>query len=299
MRDLFEGRAAQTLIPSPTGGVEAIVWVMALERSYRIIAEPAERAAVGQALTESTGQCNAELRDIGDEQFALALIGPEAERVARSALGDEVESIALLNVLPMGRPPVVAARLVHFGERELHLFGAAGGKQALVERLERAAGEDLPRVGNDTLAAMMAESGYLSRARDIPHDASVFEAGLEWMVELRKLDLRAAEALERAKGTPKRKCVMMTIDGDAAGTARPAGPARRRGDRTHPVGVPLRSPGVHRRGDLPHRKPRGARARVHRRSARTHRPEGVRAGADQRHRRRHAVLTGKATATRA
>ena len=190
---------------------------MALKSSYLIVAEPAERSAVELALKESTGRRNAELRDIEEDQFALALIGPEAGRVARSALGDEVESIALLNVLPLGRPPVLTARLMHFGEHELHLFGEAGGKQALVERLERAAGGDLPRIGNNALAAMMTESGSLSRARDIPHDASVFEAGLEWMVELRKLDLRAAEALERAKGTPKRKCVMMTIDGDAAG----------------------------------------------------------------------------------
>ena len=217
VRDLFGGRAAQTLIPSPTGGVEAIVWVMALESSYRMVAEPAGRSVVGQALTESTGQCNAEYRDIGDEQFALALIGPEAERVARRGLDDEVESIALLNVLPIGRPPVLAARLVHFGEYELHLFGEAGGKQAVIESLEWGADEDLSRIGNDALAAMMAESGSLSRARDVPHDASVFEAGLKWMVELRKLDLRAAEALERAKGAAKRKCVMMTIDGDAAG----------------------------------------------------------------------------------
>ena len=137
--------------------------------------------------------------------------------MARSALGDEVESIALLNVRPIGRPPVLVARLVHFGEHELHLFGEAGGKQALVERLERAAGEELPWIGNDVLATMMAESGSLSRARDVPHDASVFEAGLEWMVELRKLDLRGAEALERAKGRTRRKRVMMTIDGDAAG----------------------------------------------------------------------------------
>ena len=217
VRDLFEGRAAQTLIPSPTGGVEAIVWVMALKSSYRIVAEPAERAAVELALKESTAQRDAEFRDIGEEQFALALIGPEAGRVARSALGDEVESVGLLNVRLLGRPPVLAARLVHFGEHELHLFGEASGKEALVEKLERAAGEDLPRIGNDALAGMMAESGSLSRVRDIPHDASVFEAGLEWMVELRKLDLRAAEALERAKGAAKRKCVMMTIDGDAAG----------------------------------------------------------------------------------
>ena len=217
VRDLFGGRAAQTLIPSPTGGVEAIVWVMALESSYRIVAEPAERAVVGQALTESTGQCNAEYRDIGEEQFALALIGPEAERVARNALAEEVESIALLNVQPLGHPPVLAARLVHFGAYELHLFGEASRKQAVIESLERGADESLPRIGNNALTAMMTEVGMLSRGRDIPHDVSVVEAGLEWMIAYRKLDLRAEDALERAKGTPKRKCVMMTIDGDAAG----------------------------------------------------------------------------------
>ena len=40
VRELFEGRAANTLIPSSSGGIDAIVWVIALENGYRVVAEP-------------------------------------------------------------------------------------------------------------------------------------------------------------------------------------------------------------------------------------------------------------------
>ena len=110
VRELVEGRAANTLIPSPEGGVDAIVWVIALEDGFRIIGEPADRSAIRSALTESVSGRHAELRDVCDEQFALALIGPEAESVALKAFGDEVHSIAFLNALPFGDPAVLVTR---------------------------------------------------------------------------------------------------------------------------------------------------------------------------------------------
>ena len=64
---------------------------------------------------------------------------------------------------------------------------------------------------------MMTEMGTLSRERDVPPDVSVFEAGLQWMVDFRKENLRAAEALERKKRTLRHKCVLMVVDGAAAG----------------------------------------------------------------------------------
>ena len=71
-------------------------------------------------------------------------------------------------------------------------------------------------VGEDALPAMMTEMGTLSRERDVPPDVSVFEAGLQWMIDFRKENLRAAEALERRKHSVDRKCVLMIVDGDAA-----------------------------------------------------------------------------------
>ena len=197
VRDLFEGRAANTLIPSPTGGVDAIVWVIALDNGYRILGEPADGEAVAGALAESTAGRDAAIRDIRGETFALALIGPEAEKVAWKAFGDEVHSIAFLNAMPIGDPPVLAARIGYFGEYELHLFGETERKQAVIDSLGEAAHCDALMVGERALPTMMTEMGTLSRERDVPPDVSVFEAGLQWMIDFRKEHLRSAEALER------------------------------------------------------------------------------------------------------
>lgn len=215
VRDLFEGRAANTLIPSPAGGVDAIVWIIALEDGYRVLGEPADREAIRTALDESVTGRDAVLRDIRDETFALALIGPEAEKVAWKAFGDEVHSIAFLNVLPLGDPAVLAARIGYFGEYELHLFGGAARKQAVIDALDQAADGDALMVGEDPLPVMMTEMGTLSRVRDVPPDVSVFEAGLQWMIDFRKQDLRAADGLERKKRSVRRKCVLMIVDGGA------------------------------------------------------------------------------------
>ena len=216
IRDLFEGRAANTLIPSSAGGVDAIVWVIALEDRFRILAEPADGEAIRFALAESTTGREAVLRDIRDETFALALIGPEAEKVAWKTFGDEVHSIAFLNVLPLGDPAVLAARIGYFGEYELHLFGESARKQAVIDALEQATGSDTLRVGEGALPVMMTEMGTLSRQRDIPPVVSVFEAGLQWMIDFRKENLRAAVELERKKHSVERKCVLMIIDGSTS-----------------------------------------------------------------------------------
>ncbi len=216
VRDLFEGRAANTLIPSPAGGVDAIVWLIAVEDGFRITGEPADREAIRSALAEAAAGRDATLRDDCDETFALALIGPAAEEVAWKAFGDEVHSIAFLHVLPLGVPPVMAARIGYFGEYELHLFGAAARKQAVIDALERAGDGDALMVGQDALPVMMTEMGTLSRERDVPPDVSVFEAGLQWMIDFRKEGLRAAGELARKKRSVDRKCVLMIIDGGAS-----------------------------------------------------------------------------------
>ena len=216
VRDLFEGRAANTLIPSPAGGVDAIVWVIALEDGFRVIGEPGDREAVGCALAESAAGREAVLRDIREGTFMLALIGPEAEKVAWKAFGDEVHSIAFLNVMPVGDPAVLAARIGYFGEYELHLFGEIARKQSVIDALGKAADGDALVVGEGALPAMMTEMGTLSRERDVPPDVSVFEAGLQWMIDFRKENLRSAAALEREKHSVDRKCVLMVVDGNAS-----------------------------------------------------------------------------------
>lgn len=240
VQDLFEGRCAHTLIPSETGGVEAIVCVITLGESYHVVAEPEEHNTVMRALEAAARGRDAVVRDVRAEKFALALVGPRAMRIAHVAFGEVVHTIDALNAIaavglthgasgkagrtavaphatPIGKLPAIAARPDYFGEYELHLLGPAAEKEAVIEQLERASGDEPLRVGTTALATMMTEMGTFSRARDVPDGTSVFEAGLEWMIDFRKRGLRAAEALERAKATVRRRCVLMTMDGHAGG----------------------------------------------------------------------------------
>ena len=216
VRDLYEGRAANTLIPSSTGGVDAVVWVVALEDGFRIVAEPADREAIRTALIDITSGRDAVLRDMGDRTFALVLAGPQAEAVALKAFGDEIRSLAFLNAMRFADGAVLAARFGYFGEYELHLFGDLAAKRTLVDALKQAGGGDALMVGESAFPVLMAEMGTLSRERDIPPEISVFEAGLHWMIDFRKEHLRAAGELARRKHSVERMCVLMIVNGAAA-----------------------------------------------------------------------------------
>ena len=216
MIDLFDDRAIHTLIPSHEGTVEAIVWLITTEDGVRVLAEPADRNAVRAALEAGTRGRDAQMHDLCESEFTLALIGPDTERIAREAFGDEVRGMAFLNARRLGEPKVLAARLGHFGEDELYLFGDAHEKAALAERLDAAGGGNL-RVGKGAFPVMMTEMGTRSRTRDIPAGTSVLEAGLEWMIDFRKRNLRGGEALERAKAAVKRRAMLTTMRGWDAG----------------------------------------------------------------------------------
>jgi len=59
---------------------------------------------------------------------------------------------------------------------------------------------------------MMAEMKVLSRSRDIPSNFSVFEAGLQWMIDFRKENFRGDKALNLCKKSLETKSIMILAD---------------------------------------------------------------------------------------
>ncbi len=212
--DLFEGKAMNTLIPTIEGGVEAILWLIATETGFLVVAEPEEAAPVAAVLTGLADSFDVTVTDQSDTQFHMVLTGPEAEAMAEAAFGDDIPAIAFLNAfeLPSG---VLAARIGFFGEYELHLFGAAEAKPDTVAALTAEGGQDII-TDQSAFPVMMAEMRILNRARDITAEASVFDAGLQWMIDFQKDTLRGAEALNARRDDNGRSCVLMVLDGDAA-----------------------------------------------------------------------------------
>ncbi|WP_293573975.1 glycine cleavage T C-terminal barrel domain-containing protein [Phaeobacter sp.] len=212
--DLFEGKATNTLIPTIDGGVQAILWLIATETGFLVIAEPEEAAPVAEVLSELADSFDVTVTNQADSQFHLVLTGPEAEAMAEAALGEDIPSIAFLNAfdLPSG---VTAARIGFFGEYELHLFGGVEAKADTIAALTAEGGEDII-TDQSAFPVMMAEMRILNRARDIADDASVFDTGLQWMIDFQKDNLRGADALNDRRDQDSRSCVLMVLDGDAA-----------------------------------------------------------------------------------
>lgn len=210
MLDLFEGKAMNTLIPTVEGGVEAIVWVIATANGFEVVAEPEDKSAVSNVLNALSADYAVEISDLSDTQFHLVLTGPEAEALAETALGDEILSIAFLNAFELPSE-VLAARIGYFGEYELHLFGTMDNKSQVMSAINGVAGEDIT-TDQSAFPAMMAEMRVLNRARDIAPEASVFDAGLQWMVDFQKDNLRGADALATRRDAQSRACVLMVMD---------------------------------------------------------------------------------------
>lgn len=208
--DVFNGTAINTLIPSLSGGVDAIIWVLAKEDGYQIVAEPEETNVINGILNELVKTFDITITDLNSTHFHLLLAGPEAEEIAIKALGEDITSIAFLSAYMMPKE-ILATRIGYIGEYELHLFGTLQKKEDLIATLQEQTNDDLITDTN-AFPILMAEMRTLNRVRDIPDTASVFEAGLQWMIDFQKDTLRAAEALAIRRDKINKSCVLMVAE---------------------------------------------------------------------------------------
>ncbi|MCW8166673.1 aminomethyl transferase family protein [Verminephrobacter aporrectodeae subsp. tuberculatae] len=216
MLDLYDGVATNTLIVSKSGGVEAVVWVVGLVDGFMVVCEREDAQTVGALLREQAQLYGVDVEDLQQSRFALTLAGPAAQAVAERVFGDEVHSIAFLGALELSSARVLAVRLGFVGEYELHFFGAPAEKEALLQSL---VGAGAKSVGASAYPVMMVEMRTLSRHRDIPADVSVFESGLQWMVDFRKDNFRGKQELEARRAGVQCKCVMVLVEGAPDGVS--------------------------------------------------------------------------------
>ncbi|WP_068089059.1 glycine cleavage T C-terminal barrel domain-containing protein [Polycladidibacter stylochi] len=212
MHELFDGHAINTLIPSLTGGVDAILWIAVIENSYLLVAEPSEKEVIETVLSELISEFDISITDKQSNTSHLILTGPNAETLAVNTLGDDVHSIGFLGVFELPES-VLAMRIGYFGEYELHLFSGKNQQADLLRQFADQSGKDL-LVSSDGLPAMMAEMRILNTKRDIPPGVSVFETGLQWMIDFQKNSLRGRSALDAKKKTIRNLCMLVVLETD-------------------------------------------------------------------------------------
>lgn len=217
--DLYEGKAMNTLVPAMDGGVEAILWLLATRDGYYVIAEPEEEDAIHNLLGGLASEFDITVKDRCGTLFHMVLTGPKAEAIASKALGDDITAIPFLSTYTLSSG-ILAVRIGFFGEYELHLIGENDAQGAMVDALQGASDQPLA-TDSSAFPVMMAEMRVLNRARDIPAEVSVFEAGVQWMIDFQKPNLRAADALAARRDDAQRRAVLMVFDAGPATSQTP------------------------------------------------------------------------------
>ncbi len=203
------GDGQYTVLCNEQGGVldDLIVFRLGRER-YLLIVNAANTAADVAWIRARAGR-GTDVLDRSDELVLLALQGPDAETALRELTPLDVGAIRPFTAIEgrVAGVPVLVSRTGYTGEDGFELLAGAGEGRALwdavLEVTRRRCGLPAGLGARDTLRL---EAGLPLCGTDMDTTATPLEAGLGWVVKLRKGDFvgRGVLAMQAERGVGRR-----------------------------------------------------------------------------------------------
>ncbi|MEM7507989.1 MAG: FAD-dependent oxidoreductase [Pseudomonadota bacterium] len=217
--DRTPGRAIYTAMLNTRGGIESDLTALRLaEPEYLLLTGTAARRRDMAWLRRHTGGFDVVLLDETEDHALLALMGPEAARIA-SALGGDFLDLPYFQTrrAELAGLPVQVTRLSYVGEAGWELCVLAD----LAPRLYAAlAAQGAVAAGAYAQTAMRIEKRFLSWGHDLDTDISPLQAGLDFAVDLQS-DFIGRDALLRQRDAGESNRIVSLIFEDE--TAVPIG----------------------------------------------------------------------------
>lgn len=244
---LVDGKAIYSVMCLENGGIvdDLIVYRQAQD-SYFLCLNAARRQDDVPHITEQAARFDCTVTDVSDAWSQLALQGPKANDVLSQLTDYEIEAMAPFawaDVTVAGIDGVRVARTGYTGEHGFELYTkhfAVDLWRALAEA-GRAHGLALCGLGaRDTLRLEMKYALY---GNDIDTEHNPIEAGLGWVVKLKKGDFLGRDAIAAVKDQgPARKWVGFKMKG--RGIPRHGYPIHIRGEQVGVVTSGTHSPSL-------------------------------------------------------
>jgi aminomethyltransferase len=214
---LKPGRARYTMITADDGGVidDLIVYRLA-DTEFLVVANAANAAVVGSALTERAANYDATVADRTDDYALIAIQGPRAATILApltSANLAEVKYYASYPALVAGRS-VLLARTGYTGEDGFEIFTDPADAEHLWAELSKAGAADgLVPAGLAARDTLRLEAGMPLYGNELGSDLTPFDAGLGRVVKLEKAGgFVGRDALaRRAQEAPARQLVGLML----------------------------------------------------------------------------------------
>jgi aminomethyltransferase len=214
---LKPGRARYTMITAEDGGVidDLIVYRLA-DTEFLIVANAANAAVVGSALTERAASYDATVADRTDDYALIAIQGPRAATILAPLTSTDLAEVKYYASYPAqvaGRS-VLLARTGYTGEDGFEIFTDPVDAEHLWAELSKAGAADgLVPAGLAARDTLRLEAGMPLYGNELGSDLTPFDAGLGRVVKLEKAGGfvgRDALAL-RAQQAPARQLVGLTL----------------------------------------------------------------------------------------
>lgn len=224
VRRLVDGQAQYNLMLRPDGGIvdDLVVYRLA-EDDWLLVVNAANRPKDLAWVQEQVGD-SAEVEDRSDAVAQLALQGPRAQEILSKLTALDLPSIGFYRFARgtvAGAPDVLVSRTGYTGEDGFELYLAPEHAPALWRALLEVGGPlGLTPAGLGARDSLRLEMKFALYGNDIDESTNPLEAGLRWVVKMKKGEFIGRTALQRvAKEGRRRRLVGLEITG--RGIARP------------------------------------------------------------------------------
>jgi len=249
IRRLVDGQAQYNLMLLPGGGIvdDLVVYRLA-EDDWLLVVNAANRAKDVAWVSEQIGD-RAEVEDISDSIAQLALQGPRAQEILARLTDLDLPAIKFYRFAKgtvAGVEGVLVSRTGYTGEDGFELYlppdSAPGVWRAI---FEVGAPLGLKPAGLGARDSLRLEAKFALYGNDIDETTNPIEAGLRWVVKMKKGDFIGREALRQViKGGRKRRLVGLEVTG--RGIARPGYSVEHEGEQVGRVTSGTHSPSLDR-----------------------------------------------------
>jgi len=206
---LGDGDGQYSVLCNETGGVLDDLVVFRRARDRFVLVVNASNTDADLAWIVAHGRGGEAVHDVSAETALLALQGPEAERALRTLTALDLPAMRPFTCAEgsVSGVPVLVSRTGYTGEDGFELMAAAGGARvlwdAVLAAVRRTGGLPCGLAARDTLRL---EAGLPLCGSDMDAETTPLEAGIGWVVKLKKPSFVGREAMLRQAetGVPRR-----------------------------------------------------------------------------------------------
>lgn len=211
------GRGLYTVMCYPEGGiVDDLIIYRTGDEEYLAVINAGNTSKDIAWMQEHAERFDCVFENVSDAYALLALQGPQAANILRRAAGDlpKIERFGIAQIR-IGEIPATIARTGYTGEDGFEILVAPEEAESLAEILLReGASAGLRLAGLGARDSLRTEAGYPLYGHELSQEISPLEAGLHWVVKLKKATAflgKEALSAEKVEG-PQRELLWFRLN---------------------------------------------------------------------------------------